>query len=358
VKKLLSFALLCLLATSCGRSPNADSPLPPAQILLVPNYEGNSVTVRAVEPSDGSTREISGSPFPLPGHPKMVAVSNDNRFAYVTTQDEGIAGYAVNPATGAISQVPGSPFKQVAQTFSAAVHPNGRWLVAVGGKRVTVFNIQMDGSLTPVPGGSATIVSSKEFDFNPPALARNGQFLYVPGGDNGVYGFSIDSASGAVSEVPQGSYGTVKALCVHPSGDVLCVPVLNSSTLRSFRIAADGQLSDLSNAPLSYTPIGVVFSKAGKLYVGSSGASGLFGYSVSPMDGTFSALNGGVGFPGGASETNFPAVDPQDRLLYVSARGNDQVFGFLMDAVGNLTPTAGSPIGGFNKPDVPALIKF
>ena len=361
-KNLAAAALLTLLAMGgCVTDPASTSFAPSApnsaaaEFLIVPNYGGGTVTVRRVDRSTGSTTELSGSPLAVTGSPKMVAVTPDRRFVYVTTQSDGIYAFAVNSASGVLTNVPGSPFTQVPNTFSAAVHPNGQFLICAGGTSVTSFTIHSDGTLSAVPGGSAQVSSQAGFAFNPPALARGGQFLYVPGGDNGIYGFAVDGSSGHLTPLSLGSYGSVKALAVHPSGDVVCAPA-NDNSLISQRVAADGSLSPLSTTPISFAPIGVTFSRAGRIYVGSQGSSGLFGFAVSASDGTFSALNGGAGYPGGSQETNFPAVDPYDRLLFVSARATSQVFCFVIDANGNLTAAPGSPASGFNLPDVPALV--
>ena len=353
------------------------------EFLVVPNSKATpgSVSVRQVDLASGTTAELPGSPVQvasnsLENDPTMVVFSADQRFAYVPNANSNlISAFSLDRANSRLVAVPGSPFASgVNPTCSVAIHPNGRFLFCGGGDQVTTFSIATDtGALTPVPDSSRFIGSKGFIAPNPSLLTNNGQFLYIPGGDDGIYGFSVNAANGLLTQIPLGSqHGTVEAIALHPNGQQLCAPVRSlvpartevlptvqtTDVVRSLTIQGDGTLTRSFDEPIAFTPCGVTFSQAGRLYVGSRGSSGVFGFNVNGTTGAFSALNQGQGFPAGTVDSCFPVVDPSDQFLYVSALGDNQVFGFRIGSEGNLTSVPGSPFGNVLGPAVPAVARF
>ena len=353
------------------------------EFLAVPNSGATpgSVSVRQIDLATGNTAELPGSPVNVaPGFnqddPTMVVFSPDQRFAYVPNANTNlISAFTLDRDNSRLVPVPGSPFASGVQpTCSVAVHPNGRFLFCGGGDKVTSFSIADNGALTAVPDSSRSIGSKGFIAPNPCLMANGGQFLYVPGGDDGIYGFSVNASNGLLTQIALGRQGgTVEAIALHPNGQVLCAPVRNipvtmkeeilpvvetTTVVRSLRIEADGKLTKLADRTIPFTPCGVSFSQAARLYVGSRGGNSVFGFEVNGSTGAITVINQGVGFPGGAIDTCFPVVDPSDKFVYASAQGDNKVFGYRIEDNGYLTALAGSPFSNFIGPAVPAVVRF
>lgn len=352
--KLLAW-LWCLcgwLLAGCGQSldtPLADQPITGVggPTLVVPNFGDDSLSLLRVEAQSGALQPLAR--LSVAGRPKLVVLSGDHRFAYVTTQERGISGFQLDPP----GQLPGSPFPESTGIFGLALHPSGRFLVGCGGRQFVTFALGSDGGLRRL--ATLPVNSTRELSFNPPVLARGGRYAYAAGGDRGVYGAAVDPQTGALSPLTLPTFGEVRVLAVHPRRHWLALPEVSRPGLASWFVAEDGGLSLGHQAALNFNPVGGAFAGEGLFYLGSEGGRGIFGFAVNPADGDFTALNSGNGWPAGARDNNFLVSDRAARLLFVSARGTGQVFGFHIQPGGGLSPTAGSPTGGFAEPDWPAL---
>ncbi len=110
--------------------------------------------------------------------------------------------------------------------------------------------------------------------------------------------------------------------------------VETTTVVRSLRIEADGKLTKLVDRPIPFTPCGVSFSQAARLYVGSRGGNSVFGFEVNGSTGAITTLNQGAGFPGGTIDTCFPVVDPSDKFVYASAQGDTRCLAIELKTMG------------------------
>jgi 6-phosphogluconolactonase len=134
-------------------------------------YDGINGAVYAfnVQAGTGQLTEIAGSPFtagtsgPLSATPvNRIAISQDDNYLYVGT-DLGIYAYSIDSSTGALTAVSGSPFGVSAGAGLALVAPSSGYLY------------ETIGGVSKPPG---------------------------------IYGYSIDSSSGALTSISGSPFGT------------------------------------------------------------------------------------------------------------------------------------------------------
>src|SRR5712675_2362631 len=125
--------------------------------------DGGGISAFTVNSSNGALTTVSGSPF-LSGLlvPTAIAVDPTSKFVYVADSGAaGIGGYAINSSTGALTTISGSPFLTGGlRALSVTVHPNGRFVyTALGAFGTGIFTIDTNsGALSnlsvapPFPG--------------------------------------------------------------------------------------------------------------------------------------------------------------------------------------------------------------
>src|SRR5258708_8269193 len=138
------------------------------RFAYVANNQDDTVSIFAIR---GYRLQAVGYVYTGAGsNPRAVVVTPSQAFLYVAESNAGIAGYAVNNINGGLTPVPGSPFL-TGSLFSVAMHPSGKFLVAVSGTGVTVYSIDpSSGSLTSIQTASGGIPVSSALAPLPPAL--------------------------------------------------------------------------------------------------------------------------------------------------------------------------------------------
>jgi lactonase family protein with 7-bladed beta-propeller len=142
-----------------------------------------------------------------------VVIDPYGRFAYLLGgQVNAIYAYTIDPTSGALTAVAGSPFPGTAGGIT--IDPTGSFLFntypvssisAVSG--ITTYAIDpATGALTAAPGTSPVSVSP--LGNAPLEIDPSGQFAYLAGldssagtGGTAVYGFSIDAATGQLTQI-------------------------------------------------------------------------------------------------------------------------------------------------------------
>ncbi|MCC6366041.1 MAG: beta-propeller fold lactonase family protein [Bryobacterales bacterium] len=242
-----ALALLSNFPVAPGSGPQAVAIDPAGNFVLVAHAAANNVSVFSIDSTTGAATPVPGSPFPTPQGPNSIVVHPNGKFAYVSAagagriaafklasdgtlapldgspfaarnnlfamamdsagkflfaterQDSAVLVYSVNPDTGAITQV-GSPFPAGPGITGVAVDPAGKRLFAstAGNGAVSVFNIGPTGELSGRQTFGAILGAFAPF------LDPSGKFLYVSGPPaNAVAGLAVDSATGALSPLPQ-----------------------------------------------------------------------------------------------------------------------------------------------------------
>jgi len=175
---------------------------------------GGALTIYAIDQQTGA---LSLSSAQGPAFGPAMAMDPQGRFLF--TAGGGVSGNeigvdALDPATGAGTAVGATPATGPNFIVALAVDPAGKHLFALGQigqpaqPAVQSFVVNADGSLTatgaPQSAGKTVPVAGSSA-----AVDASGQFLYVVT-DAGLdmRGYAIDSATGAISELPSSPFST------------------------------------------------------------------------------------------------------------------------------------------------------
>ncbi len=172
------------------------------------------VTGYSIDATSGALTLISGSPFPAGSGPNWISFTPDGKYAYVANNDEDtISAYSVNDTNGVLTPLSTPTFQTDEHPEDLSIDATGTHLyapVANGSTNGAIdgFDINADGSLTPITGSGTWLVgiTPKFLDIDP-----TGRFAYVSSagtGGTGVYGFSIDPTSGALTVLAGSPYAT------------------------------------------------------------------------------------------------------------------------------------------------------
>jgi len=326
--------------------------------------------------------------------------STANHYVYATLPSANeLAAYREDPNSGVLTQIAGSPYSVGDGARALVLHPSGKFLyVANPGQNendISLFTIASNGALsevfprTPI-GASASVPELLAMD---PA----GGYLYVANvGSNNISVFSIDSGSGALTQIagspfpvglvplnmqltPSGNYLFVSAsstplgfiatlsvsagalqtvslthsdgttpqgLAIDPSGSYLYVGnTVQSNSISTFAIGSSGSLNEVHGSPLNdgYSdPLMLILDPKGQyLYVANQGSSNVAVYSISSSTGLPAPLITSTSTFAFSTESSpsFLAEDPNGNYLFVGNQGSS---GFGIQAFGvnggNLNP--------------------
>ncbi|MGA2964300.1 MAG: hypothetical protein ABSD96_21780, partial [Candidatus Korobacteraceae bacterium] len=177
---------------------------------------GGTLTIYGIDQQTGALT-LSAAQGPAFG-PEM-AMDPQGRFLF--TAGGGVSGNEIgvdklDPTTGAGTAVGSAP--QIGPNFilGLAVDPAGKYLFALGQigapaqPAVQSFAINADGSLNPT-GGPQPAGTNVPTAGSSAAVDASGRFLYVVT-DLGLYvrGYAIDSATGAISELPSSPFSVAQ----------------------------------------------------------------------------------------------------------------------------------------------------
>ena len=214
-----------------------------------------------VNSASGALTLVSGSPFADNNGPFGVVVAPPGKFLY--TSDIGnpqatISGFSINSSTGALAPVPGSPFSTGTNgfPFDMAAHPSGKFLYAGIPATNTVEAWSIDsttGTLTTVPGSPFAVGIGGSSFFSSVAVDPLGKFLYVSDDLGDIFGFAINSSSGALTAIggsPFSFLAITDQMFIDPSGQYLYAPA--GPFITGIHVdTTTGALTLLSGSPFS-----------------------------------------------------------------------------------------------------------
>lgn len=236
-----------------------------------------AVSGYAIDPTSGALTPIPGGPVATGSDPTWISFTPDGKYAYVANNGEDtISAYSVNDTNGVLTPLSTPTFPTNEHPEDLSIDSTGTHLYAPVANANTNgaidgFDINADGSLTPITGSGTWLVgiTPKFLDIDP-----TGRFAYVSSagtGGTGVYGFSIDPTTGALtalagSPFPTGPTGSATAsepdfITVDPSGQ--------------FGYTADQGTGTITGFAIDQTT-GVLKSTPGSPYMLSSGSNPMF----------------------------------------------------------------------------------
>jgi hypothetical protein len=342
--------------TTMPASPFSVSPGTPQTVTLFA-ARGASAGVPAISvQANAGTLSHSGS--------FSISVAAAAVYTYVAGSDpasngNAIAGYSVDPNTAAVTAVQGSPFSLAADPVTdmvVASEPGGTFLYAVtAGSATTLLGFRINpssGVLTPIQ----TINYPSGFGEPRLAIHPSGRFLYAAQVTNCVVAYSIDPATGSLTQTSCSAQNPNGPLVIAPPGnfaygadaDPSSMPfLLTAYTISQSNGALDPFQSIVTNQANSllytdtrghalYDLMTGVFLSCGDLSI----------WEIDPATGRLTSLNPSAGGPCTPWSMSF---DPGSQFVYLTIniyRPYDGVYGAEVDPTsGNLTFISG-PAGG------------
>jgi DNA-binding beta-propeller fold protein YncE len=286
----------------------------PAQNLYVANYNNNTVTVYAANPSGNVTSAplatIGGGSTGI-NFPVGVALDASGKIYVANNSNNTVTVYAANPS-GNVTSAPlatiGGGSTGINSPRGVALDASGKIYVAnEGNSTVTVYAANPSGNVTSAP------------------LATIG------GGSTGInfpLGVALD-ASGKIYVANEGN-NTVLVFAANPSGNVTGNP-----------LATIGGGSTGIN-----TPAGVALDASGKIYVANEGNNNVLVFAANPSGNVTGNPLATIG--GGGTGINGPfgvALDASGQI-YVANFSNNNVLVFAANPSGNVTGAPLATYGG------------
>ncbi len=279
-----------------------------ARFVFVANSGSNNISAFVANTTTGALTAVANSPFAAGTSPESVGSDDQGRFLYAANSGGGVSAYLINRNDGSLAQAAGSPFAAGASPFAVGVDPDGR-------------------------------------------------FVYVGNaGSSNVSGFSITTATAALTAVPMSPFLTTAnplRLRVDPAGRFLYVTTGATGT-DIFPINSDGSLgARLTEPPTAgQQSRDVVVAPNGQFAYVANGVGGVSAYAVNASSGALTLIQpsgGGDFFAAGTTPVAL-AVTPGGSFLYVANQGSNNVSGFSIGADGRLTAVTGSPFAAGSNP--------
>jgi 6-phosphogluconolactonase (cycloisomerase 2 family) len=359
---------ICLLAASCGGSysggggttAGGGATTSERDVVYVLSST-SSGQVATLSFDSGSGQLTAATPTVGPPGGLDIAVDPAASFLYAADFNSGsVYGYSRDAATGALSAVSGSPFLQIGSPSNGgpiAIKPDGMFLFhsnAFGS--ITSYSINTNGVLAPTSNPAVS-------DCLQPIhllVAPSGKFLYAAnrgdpsGAEYCVY--SIDPSSGALTAIP-GSPFTFRqnsepwGLAFGSGGSLLYSTLSNAQGVDGLSVDTNsGALSELSGAPYSagFIPQGLAIGANGEyLYAGNEGDGSLSIFKIDQTTGVLTA-SGSLA----AGNPSFLAASPSGQYLFVLGQDTRQLSVYRIDSSsGNLSQVTSTTVsGGTNLP--------
>ena len=233
------------------------------------------------------------------------------------------------------------------------------YVVNGGANTVSAYSINSStGALTQVSGSPFATGTGPQGIAADPA----GKFLYVAnygaGAGNTVSAYTINASSGALMQVT-GSPFTIGpassapiALAVDPSGKFLYVANNAANEVAGFIInGTSGTLGAISTSPFTglSSPIAVaVAPSGGYLYVANSLGSSLAAYTINPTSGGLTVTGFSPVSTGTSTIPNGIAITEAGTSLFVANQGGNNVLGFAVTTTTGSLIASSSPFSTVN----------
>lgn len=291
-------------------------------------------------PVDGTDGSLGGPTTEAAGTgPVQVALTPDDRFAYVVNgTSDTISVFQFDAASGTLGPLvetdpAPSTWQQSPEPIRAAIEPSGRFLYLLDHRstaplegRVAVYAI--DG----VSGGLTYEDESPTGDLNPLNLVVHpaGGYLYaVNSGGNTITAFTIDPATGGLSQLSSVQAGTAGSgqpvtLAFTPDGRYAYATLQGDQQLVRYTVAINGDLTNpaavnitTAEVPVDPRPRYIAVDPAGRYAYVSHWSGDVSTWTIDPAT---HALT----FAGTAAVGNLPAwiaLDPNGRFAYTVVTG-------------------------------------
>jgi 6-phosphogluconolactonase len=372
----LSFLLLATLGTTAfarghknphaGRAKNFHA----GAVYVLTNQTNNSVAVfrRNAKGMLTSAGEFptggAGNPTPQPPDPTTdplasqgaLLIGRGNQFLYaVNAGSNQISVLRIRKNSLDVVDVVDSGG---IRPISLALHDDLLYVLNEGGTpNISGFEIEEDGTLTPLAGSTQPLIGGVAGDPAQIGFSHDGELLVVTEkSGNRINTYTVNDDGLPSAPIDNASNGTTPFGFAFNNADTLVVSeafggALNQSAASSYSASDAGILSVISGSvPNSQTAsCWVVITNNGKLAFVSNTASGtISSYFINPGNGSLALLNGTAANTGMGSAPIDMTLSVNSRILFVHLAGTQQVASFRIGGNGSLTlvDTAGGlPMG-------------
>src|SRR5882672_1415924 len=255
-----------------------------------------------------------------------------------------IVVYREDPNSGVLTQISGSPYSVGQGARSLVLHPSGKFLYVAnpgqGGTAendISLFTIAKDGTLTEVTPRTPVAPAASL----PQLLVMDsaGAFLYVMNtGSNNISVFSIDSGSGALTQVVGSPFGIGAAplnMLLAPSGNFLYVSLASqpNGLIATYSLTA-GQLTLLGTASTAgINPYGLAIDATGSHLFAANSTSNSIAVFTIDSSGLLAQVQGSP-INDGYNDPVAMIFDPSGKYLYVANEVSNNVAAYTIDSTG------------------------
>jgi 6-phosphogluconolactonase len=359
VQKALILALLfaaIAAGVSCGNTKS--------HYLYATLPAANEIVAFREDPNSGVLTELDGSPYSVGDGVHSIVIHPSGQFAYacnpgIAANNENDISLFTIASNGELTEVfPRTPLgSTVSLPQLLVMDPAGAYLYVMnaGSNNISIFSIDSStGALTQVPNSPVNI-GLTPLNMQ---VTSNGKLLYVTAvGTNitgEIVGYSVNAGQlTLVGVTPSGGLNPA-GLVIDPAGAHLYAGnnAASSSSISIFDIGSTGSLTQVAGSPLNdsnySSPIWMTFDPNGQyLYVANEGSNNVTAYSINSTTGLPSALTTTITTNAFATESNpsFVTLDPGGEYLFVGnqlAPAGIQVFTV---SSGTLTVIKDYPVG-------------
>jgi len=279
----------------------------------------------------GTLTAVTGSPYALPFYPTAVAVNPANSIVFVAGNSE-IYSYTINSG-GSLSLLNTNPLV-VADVVAMDISPDGQWLLALDGNRVTVDEFQITSSSGVLTQGAGASYSTTVTGFLPMAikvalLPNGSEYVFVALGTAGDLVYPFNTSTGVLStplplSLGAGSVNSDDALAVNANTSTLYIARTNSSSAGSivaYSIGGGGALNQVAQGTTGVQPYSVVLNTAGTdVYVANRTDGTISEFSTTANSSQLPALGT---ITSGTAVTALTVDSSGDYLLAANSGAND-----------------------------------
>jgi len=341
----LSVLVLMLLALACVGSARAQV----SRFAYVLDSGGQgTISVYTINQVTGQLRSNGYALVGSLSFPVSMTLAPSGKFAFVADVGiDSVSAFKINATTGKLTQVTGSPFATGENPVAVAVDPSGQfaYVANILSDNISAYKIESNGALKPVAGSPFAAGLAP----NSVAIDPSGKFLYAsneddsPGGD--VSAYTIDSSTGALTPIPGSPFLPRSggfALTLAPSGEFGYVGSGDGAQITAFSInRTTGVPTVVAGSPFvqagasgSYT---IVVDPASQFLYALGGTEGnnIAAFSINGSTGALTSIAGSPFATG--TDPSAATVDPNDKLLYVTNEGTNEVWTYTIADNGALT---------------------
>ncbi len=330
---------------AAGTSPNSVIIDASGKFAYVANLASDNVSIYSIDAGTGTLTALTtvtgrNGSRAIAMTKGTEAVTYTPKFAYVANSlSNTVSTYAIDANTGALSEVDqngsaaGTAVATGTSPGSVSVDPSGKfaYVANIGSNTISAYAIDANtGALSEIDQNGSAAGNAIVAGPAPESVTvdPSGRFAYVTNSNNTISAYTIDTVSGALTEIDQ-------------NGPLAGTTVSAGVTPRSISIDPSGKFA----------------------YVANQGDSSVSAYTINVNTGALTSV--GTAIAAGGEFTRSVSIDPLGKFVFAVNHGGfnpGSIAVYGIDAgTGTLTPVSGSPFvsyGGPNSVNIDPTGKF